>query len=58
MPALRADPDLFDLPGWQHRLEELRAEPQDAWRDGLIAHAEAHINALVTPSHQTPTQAR
>lgn len=54
MPALRADPDLFDLDAWRGRLEELRREPQSAGRDARIDHAEAHIGALMTPPPQRP----
>lgn len=56
MPAaLRADPDLFDLDAWLVRLEELRDEDAAPAR---IAHVEAHISALMTPSNQRPAQAR
>lgn len=54
MPALRPEPDLFDLAGWTNRLVELKAEPQDAWRDALIAHAETHIAAISAPSGKPP----
>ena len=56
MPALRQEPDLFDIDGWIHRLGELRAEPQDAWRDALILHAETHIAAISAPAENPASQ--
>jgi hypothetical protein len=58
MPALRPDPDLFDLAAWRQRLAELQAEPQDAWRDAMIDHAEAHIAAISRTPEKSPLEAR
>ena len=57
MPALRPDPDLFDLDGWRQRLAELQAEPQDVWRDASIAATEAHIAAISEPPQNTAPEA-
>lgn len=58
MPALRPDPDLFDLDGWRQRLTDLRTEADYPWRDDAIRHAEAHIAAIVASVEKTPVQAR
>lgn len=57
MPFLRPEPDLFDLDGWQHHLDELKAEPQDDWRDALIDHAETHIRAILASDEKSPPEA-
>lgn len=58
MPALRTEPDLYDLDGWRRYLEDLRSDPQDEWRDFEISLAEARIEVIVSTSAKTPVQAR
>lgn len=58
MRALRPEPDLFDLSGWQQRLADLQADPASHVRDMLIEHAEAHIRALHAYGEKTPAEAR
>lgn len=43
----------FDRAGWLARLDELRADPVDERRDGLIASIEAHL-AAIGPETDTP----
>lgn len=57
MPALRPEPDLFDLEGWQRRVQELEAEPQDDWRDALIDHAKAQVRAILASAEKSPPEA-
>ncbi|ALF02110.1 hypothetical protein [Salipiger abyssi] len=56
--ALRPSPDFFDLPAWEARLEELRAEPQDAaGREAAISHAETMVELLSEPGRKSPGEA-
>lgn len=57
MPWLGADPLPYDLDGWKTRLEELRREPDDAWRASAIRNAEASIAALEAPPLNSPVEA-
>jgi hypothetical protein len=44
---LLPDVDFFDLPGWEARLEELRAQDDDVvGRDDAIYHAQTMIDML------------
>ncbi len=53
MKYILRDIDWFDLEGWQRHLEELRADPEIADREGLMALCEDHI-ALIRAFEQTP----
>lgn len=58
MGVLRPDPDLYDVEGWQARLDDLRADPQDDVTAAKIAHAEAHLAVISRLPKKSPVEAR
>lgn len=54
---LRSEPHPFDLNVWRAYLADMRAEPKDAHRDTMIAHAETHIGMLEGLPKKTPADA-
>lgn len=56
MRSLKAEPALFDLPGWRARLEVLRKERAGDDQDILIHHAERHIAALEANLQETAAE--
>ena len=50
MRYLMPDPDLFDVAAWQARLAELRADPPDDFREGLVEYVLLHLAAITPPA--------
>lgn len=57
MAVLRPDPDLFDVEGWRHLVEELRATAQDQTDADHLAYAEAHLAAISEAPEKMATEA-